>query len=112
MPRYAIGDVILVHWVYEKDGYLIDRPRPAVIIDIPSHESYQAIKVTKVDRSKQFPGIWVLANSVEGKKMGITINSFIHATDQIEVRVSDIIRPIGKCPYMDKIDELLKSDSP
>ncbi len=109
MARYQRGDVLLVHYVFEdrSTGELVNKPRPVVVFEESSHNERLVIQCTKKNRSDKLPGIWVLKDSPEGKKMGIKMDTFINVTEMIEIAFDDVIERLGSCPFMERIDDLV-----
>lgn len=110
MSRYKKGDVVLVYFPYQdENGDMQVKKRPAVVLENLDDDNI-LIQCTSKNRSDKLPGIWVLKDSKEGRKMGILSDSFINVTNQISLKTIHIVRLIGYCPFMEKIDELLGLD--
>lgn len=104
---YRKGDVVLVPWVFYVDGVPNHKPRPAVIYDVFWDQQYAAIQVTHTNRSDKLPGLWITMDSKAGKKMGLKTDSFVSVANMKIVRLADIIMFIGRCPYMDDIQDII-----
>lgn len=109
MARYDIGSVVLVKWPWEEvDGSIQMKVRPAIVYRLESDQDRLTIQLTSKNRSAQFPGLWILKESKEGKEMGLLQDSFVNITYQREIHMRDIIRQIGTCHLIfDKIENLL-----
>jgi hypothetical protein len=107
MSRYTRGDVVLVWYPWEEDGVIKVKKRPGVVLEECADRESLIIKCTHKNRSEKLLGIWVLADSDEGKEMGILENTFINLTEQLQLKNYEVVRIIGYCPFIDKIDEML-----
>lgn len=106
MGRYSEGDVVLVHFPYiDNEGINQCKVRPGVVTEQSDHNEYLMVQITSKNRSKTNRGIWVLKDSPEGNMMGILTDSFINLEQSIELKVRDIVRKIGNCPFLDEIQK-------
>ena len=109
MARYDRGDVVLVYFPYrDENNNLVVKVRPAVILSLEGDQERIIIQVTSKNRSDKLRGLWVVKDSTDGREMGLRTDSFINITYQITITLRDIIRKIGYCPLIDKIDEMLE----
>ena len=106
--NYDVGDVVLVHFPYYKEGELIKKVRPAIIQKINSDDESIIIQITTNNRSDKKKGLWILKSSKRGKELGILSNSFINVSNTALVNKYALIKPIGHCSFMDEIYELQK----
>lgn len=107
MPRYNIGDVVLVQWAWKEDGEIKVIPRPAVVLQVEADQEWLVIKLTSTNRSDNYRGKWILMDSDNGKKMGLREDSFIHYKEQRQYHLRFIIRKIGYCPIIEDIQNEL-----
>lgn len=101
---YKEGDVVLVPFTWkDEEGLVHYKNRPAVVYRLESETEHLMIKCTHVNRSANYPGKWVLQNSVQGRQMGIKEDTFIHFSDTLIINEKSVRRLIDKCPYLDEI---------
>jgi len=111
MPRYNIGDVVLVNFPWtNEDGTISYKIRPAIVREFSGDKERVIIQITSKNRSDKLPGIWVLKDSNEGQEMGLKADSFINVEIQAEIEFRDILRSIGTCPYMEEIERLIEEN--
>lgn len=111
MAKYEHGDIVLVHFPFEKnDG---EKVRPALLWDIIG-EDYYCLMITSSEKNKDRLGVWIDCKSPENKTMKLNKDSFINLTRRfVKLTRNDIIKLIGICPevVLNKVtDECNKSD--
>lgn len=111
MATFDRGDVILVYFPWkDENGEIQFKSRPGIVLHVEADQKRLIIQITSRNRSGQFPGKWVLANSKLGLEMGLKKDSFIHYTKQAEINIRDVKRVIGYCSIIediqDELDEL------
>lgn len=111
MAKYKAGDVILIEFRFAQDPALSKR-RPAVILAHLSDEpdiTYQICAITSKNHTDRFKGIWVKCETVKGRQMGISTDSFIQIESLDVVKEVDIQKVLGECPFMEELLALLDS---
>ena len=106
MAKYSKGDVVFVHYPFWENGELKSKPRPAIIMEVAGSEHF-IIKCTSKNKSDKFKGVWILSSSPEGIKMGFKVNTFINLSETITLKGFAIIRKIGDCPILEKLEDML-----
>jgi len=104
MPRFDRGDVVLVYYPWKDEhGDIQVKSRPGLVLHVEADQKRLIIQITSRNRTNQFPGQWILAQSDLGKEMGILKDSFVHYTKQKEISINDIKRKIGYCSIIESI---------
>ena len=112
MPRYEVGEVVLVLFPYQDhNGDIQVKTRPGLIYQLDGDRERVIIQITTTNRSDKLPGKWIPKDSEIGKKMGLLADSFINAGTQLCLRFEDIIRVIGFCPIMDEIEKIVEDNN-
>lgn len=104
---YRPGDVVLVPFPYtDQTGKEVVKKRPAVVYSVEGIDENIVLKITSKNKSHIEPGIWVMKDSKEGKQMGLLQDSYICAKTELLLKHSYILRKIGRCPFMEDLDDL------
>ena len=74
--------------------------------DSKKDDSVVTVYCTKQNDGNDEENIFVPFDSDEGRRMGLTIDTYIRATTIKTVPVEYLIRPIGKCSLMHEIDKI------
>ena len=110
MAIYDRGDVVLVYFPWtNKEGNMEMKMRPGLVLRVEGPQERLVIQITSKNRSDNFPGKWIIKDSDLGKQMGLRMDSFVNYTVQKELTLRDIIRKIGYCGLIDKIEEEIES---
>ena len=102
---YQPGDVVFCKFPYEENPKLfVDRP--GLILSLLADGRYRIVKITKVNKSDKYPGLWIKMNSSEGRAMRLSYDSFINLSRIAVVPEFGIRRYLGHCPLMNEIKKI------
>lgn len=93
MNYLAPGDVVLIPFPFEDSNEL--KRRPALVLKVEEELMLILLKITTKNKSDHNKGIWVKKNSDRGQYMGLTKDSFIDCSRQVQVPANEVIERIG-----------------
>ena len=105
MPVYHRGQVLEVFYPDGKGGL---KTRPVVVLHTTQKKG-DAISVycTTQNDGDDDNCIFVEFESTEGKEMGLKKDTYIRPKVIKTIDAKFVVRPMGKCPYMQKIQQII-----